>query len=223
VKARSAFAQAANGYDELWRHGHHNPELALNRANAHRLAGNLPAAIAALDAGLAVSPWSRPLQVALEDARSQVGYPITGDLAAQCRPAPRLGISQRMSGFEAWGIAGVLWLMACGGVARFAMTRRPAWVLWVLACLVGLAVLGGAWWHDLRERQRANETPLVVMTEDVVLRKGNAEAYPARLEGKLPRGVEARKLTERGGWLQIRLAGGVVGWVPSMAVVSGEP
>lgn len=222
TKARIAFARAANGYDELWQRGRHNPELALNRANAHRLAGNLPAAIAALNAGLDASPWSRPLQVALEDARSQVGYPLTGDLAAQCRPSPAVGISQRMSALEAWAIAGVLWLLACGGVARFAMTRRPMLLLWVLACVVGLSVLGAAWWHDSRDRQRANEQPLVVLTEDVLLRKGNADTYPARLETQLPRGVEARKLSERGGWVQIRLAGGVVGWVPAMAVVSDE-
>ncbi|MBA4188597.1 MAG: hypothetical protein C0467_11405 [Planctomycetaceae bacterium] len=221
TKARPAFAQAANGYDELWRRGHHNPDLALNRANAHRLAGNLPAAIVALNGALAVTPWNRPLQVALEDARSAVAYPLTGDLAAQCRPPATVGIATRMSQVEAWLVAGVLWLLACGGVTRFAMTRRPAWFLAVGACGVALAVLGGFWWHDSREREQAERHPLVVLASDVVLRRGNAETYPARVESRLPRGVELRKLAERGGWVQVRLAGGVVGWVPGTAVVRG--
>ena len=168
AKARPAFARAALGYDELWKHGHHHADVALNRANAHRLAGNLPAAIVALNAGLAATPWSRPLQVALEDARNAVGYPLTGDLAAQCRPPVATGISTRMSADEAWLIAGGLWLLLWGAVARFAMVRRPAWLLCVAACAVGLAILGAAWRHDIAERQQANVHPLVVLADHVV-------------------------------------------------------
>jgi hypothetical protein len=62
----------------------------------------------------------------------------------------------------------------------------------------------------------------VVLANDVDLRKGNADAYPERLDAKLPRGVEARKLAERGGWIQVRLAGGVVGWIPGTLVLSAE-
>jgi len=218
-KARSAFAQSATGYDELWQRGHRNPKLALNRAHSHRLAGNLPAAIVALNEGIAVSPWNRSLQLALEDARNAVAYPLTGDLVTQCRPPATVGISTRMSPIEAWVIAGLMWLLACGGVARFAMTRRPAWLLWGVVCVVGLAVLGSAWWQDSRERQHAKEATSVVLAHDVVLRKGNASTYPARLDAKLPRGVEARKLVERGGWIQLQLAGGIVGWVPASAVL----
>src|SRR5262249_6079713 len=88
ANARPAFARAAAAYDELWQRGHRDPDIALNRAHARRLAGNLPGAIAALNEGLAVARWSRPLQIALEDARSAVGYPLTSDLATQCRPVP---------------------------------------------------------------------------------------------------------------------------------------
>jgi hypothetical protein len=222
AKAHPAFARAASGYDELWRRGHHNPELALNRAKAHRLAGNLPGAIAALNEGLAVARWNRPLQAALEEARAAVEYAITGDLAAQCRQSPAATVGTRISPVEAGAIAGLLWLLACGGIARFAMTHVPGWLLFAGVSLIGLAVLGGLWIQDSRQQTRENEYPLVVLAEDVLLRKGNSEGYPARLEPKLPRGVEARKLTERGGWLQVRLAGGAVGWVPGTSVMSDE-
>lgn len=221
-KARAAFARSASGYDELWRRSHRNPELALNRANAHRLAGNLPAAILALHDGLAVSRWNRPLQVALGDARGAVAYPVTGDMAAQCKPTTRATIGTRVSALDAWAIGGVLWLVACAGVARFAMTRAPSWLAVAGGAVVALGVLGVLWLRDSRHQERESEHPLVVVNTESLLRKGNGEAFPARIEPRLPRGVEARKLTERGGWVQVRLAGGVVGWLPASAVLTSR-
>jgi hypothetical protein len=219
ARARPAFARAADGYDELWRRGHHNPDLALNRASAHRLAGNLPGAIVALNEGLAVARWSRPLQVALEDARAAVAYPVNSDLAAQCRPPAVGGLGSRFSPADVWVAVGVLWLLACGAVARFAMTRAPGWLGFGVPCAACLALLGGLWLKDQRDQRRANEHPLAVVARETTLRKGNAEAYPARIGTRLPRGVEMRKLAERGGWLQVRLADGTVGWIPETSVV----
>jgi hypothetical protein len=219
AKARPAFARAADGYDELWRRGHHNANLALNRASAHRLAGNLPGAIVALNEGLAVARWSRPLQVALEDARAAVAYPVNSDLAASCRPPAVGGLGARFSPADVWVAVGVLWLVACGALARFAMTRAPGWLGFGLMCAACLALLGGLWLKDRRDQRRANEYPLVVVARETTLRKGNAEAFPARIGTRLPRGVEARKLAERGGWLQVRLADGTVGWIPETSVV----
>jgi hypothetical protein len=220
AKARPVFSRAAVGYDELWRRGHHSPDLVLNRAHAHRLAGNLAAEIAALHEGLAAMRWSRSLQVALEEARAAVAYPAAGDLAAQCRPAPPGGIGTRFSPTDAWVAAGLLWLFACGGLARFAMTRAPGWLVFATLWVAGLALLGTLWLFDRHRHERENELPLLVVARDATLRKGNADAYPARLDAKLPRGVEVRKLAERGGWVQVQIAGGAVGWLPGTAVMA---
>ena len=225
AKARPRFRESARLYDELWRRGYRDPNLALNRAVSHRLAGDLPGAIVALNEGLANARWNRPLRVALEDARSAVVYPIHSDLASQCRPASPSTIGTRMSPLEAKLVAGGLWLLACAGIARFAMTRTAWWLAFAGIVLLALCVLGGLWLQDSLVRANENEFPLVVMNADVYLRKGNAETYPMRLEGvsKLPKGVEARELTRRGGWSQIRLANGVVGWIPeASALKAGE-
>jgi hypothetical protein len=222
VKARPAFARAARGYDELWHRGFRNPGLALNRARAHQLAGDLPGAIVAYHDGLAVARYDRPLQLGLEDARSAVAYPIEGDLVAQCRPRPRPTIGTRMSPAEAYISAGVAWLLVCLGAARFAMIRVVGWLVFAGFWLACLGLLGGLWWQDWRHRERDEAKPLVVVRGDVFLRKGNAEGYPPRLESRLPRGVEARELTRRGGWVQVELAGGVVGWLPEGAVARNE-
>lgn len=219
VKAKPAFARAAIGYDELWQRGHHNADLALNRAHAHELAGDVPKAIAALHEGLAVARWNRPLQAALEDARATVAYPHTGDLVNQCRPAASTTIGTRMSPLEAWSIAVVAWCVACAGLARYVMTRMMSWLLVSVAATVLLAVLSALWFQDYRQQQRENAAPLVVVTADRYLRKGNSDAWTERLDAKLPRGVEARELSRRGGWVQVRLAGGAIGWLPETAVI----
>jgi hypothetical protein len=224
AKARPRFREAARMYDELWHRGLHDPSLALNRASARRLAGDLPGAIVALNEGLGAARWSRPLQVALEDARSAVAYPVHGDLAVQCRPVPTATIGTRMSPFEARLVAAVCWLLVCGGIARFAMNRAGWWLAFAGVWLAALVLLAGLWIQDERVHARATHHPLVVLANDVYLRKGNSEAFPPRLEGaaRLPRGVEARELTRRGGWIQVQLAGGVIGWIPESSALLAD-
>lgn len=222
VKARPAFARSAIAYDELWRRGCRQPEAALNRAHAHQLAGELPQAIAALHEGLDETPWSRLLQVALANARSSIAYPLTGDLAAECRPNAVVSIGSRMSRIEVVVLASAIWLIVCLGLARYAMKRTLLWLGVSGLAMVLLSILGGLWLDDICQRHRENAEPLVIVAADAILRKGNGETYPPRLEPRLPRGVEARELYRRGGWVQVRLSGGAIGWLPETAVIGVE-
>ena len=219
ARARPEFARAAAAYDELWATGFSTPELALARARAHRLAGDLPRCIAALHDGLAVARFARPLQAELADARAAVVYPLDGELAAQCRPRPVCTVGARMSPADAWLVAGMMWVLACLGAARFAMTRNPVWLGFTLLCLAALAALCGLWLQDARQRARDDALPRLVVAEDVYLLRGNARDYPPRLEPALPKGVEVRELTRRGGWVQVELPCGAVGWLPERATI----
>jgi hypothetical protein len=218
-KARPCFARAAAHFDALWQQGHRTPELALDRARAHRLAGSLPRCIAALHDGLAVARFSHVLQTELDDARAAVPFPLDGELAAQCRPKPLRGASTRMSPADAWVLTGALWLLACACAARFTMTRGMLWLAGAGLFVAGLLLLGGVWWQDARWRASDEALPLLVLTDDALLRKGNAEAFPPRVEPALPRGTEVRERTRRGGWVQVQLPGGPIGWVPERAVI----
>src|SRR5262249_59513811 len=80
--------------------------------------------------------------------------------------------------------------------------------------------LGGCGGRDAQQRERDEARRRGIVREDVALRKGNATSYPARFAPKLPRGVEARELPRRGGWVQVELAGGAVGWLPGGAVLT---
>jgi hypothetical protein len=218
-KARPAFARAATAYESLWDQGHRTPEVAVNRSRAHRLAGDLPRAVAALRDGLAVARYSRPLQAELADARAAVQYPLDGELAEQARPKSLRGVSTRMSPAEAWGLAGGLWLVACAGVARFAMARNALWLALAGLAVAVLLALGGLWLQDWRTREREESLPLLVVPRDATLRRGNADAYPPRFDAALPKGAEVRELSRRGGWVQVQLPGGAVGWLPEAAVI----
>ena len=220
--ARGWFREAAQGYDGLWHRGHRTPALALNRARARRLAGDLPGCIAALHDGLAAARYDRTLRVELEDARGEVAYPFDGELAAQCRPTPRTTVGTRMSPAEAYLAAGLLWVLLCGGAVRFIMTRNAAWLGIGGLALAALLVLGWLWLADYRSQAERAAKPLAIVKDDVFLRKGNGDGWEPRLQPKLPRGVEARELARRGGWVQVELAGGIVGWLPEAAVIPGE-
>ena len=217
--ARPHFAKAARLYDELWRYPIRNPALAMNRARAHRLAGNLPASLAAVHEGLADFRCDRSLQVELEDARGAVEY-AHGDLAASCRPPPLRGIGTRMSPLEAFLIAAVLWFAVCLGVARFAMTRVPGWLFGSGVCLVALAILGGFHWQDARGQTSERSRPSTIVARSCDLKTGNGDLWPDRLKWKLPPGAEVRELARRGGWIQVELVSGAAGWIPEDAAIT---
>ena len=213
--ARPHFRAAAAAYDAVWEGGRRNPAVGLARARSRRLAGDLPGTIVALHAALGVAPSDRDLQVELADARAAVDYPRAGELAEQCRSEPVRTVRARMSAAEAFVLAAVFALGAGLAAAQFAMTRAPGWLGVSGVSLAALLALGGLWWQDAR----ADPRPLVVVADDAVLRRGNADSYPPRLEPKLPRGAEARELGRRGGWVQVELAGGAAGWLPEAAVI----
>jgi hypothetical protein len=114
-------------------------------------------------------------------------------------------------------------LLACigGSLAfiRWLMIRRRGWFV---ALLIGFTIAATPAIGTLlewRERARNEETPVVVVARETVLRRGNGDEYPARVDAGLPPGAEVRRLFERHRWLQVELANGVVGWVPRYAVV----
>jgi len=211
--ARVHFARAAELLDELRAAGVRDPRLAMNRARAHRLAGNLPACLAALHDGLDVARHDRELQVELESARDAVEY-ANADLAAAVRPPPLRGLGTRMSVLELYLVAGGLWLAACLGAARYAMTRVPGWLVAAGASLALLAILAGAWRSDRARIDAENARPLRILERDCPLKAGNGDSWPDRLKWPLPAGAEVRELARRGGWVQVELANGTAGWLP---------
>ena len=187
---------------------------AYRAGNAWYLAGNLPRAIAAYRRGLALDPADARLRTALAYAREQVKYPP--GLAHQLRPEADWwpsGLTLQVVGGYAFG----LYVAGCLAVTRWRMTRRRLWLA-IGVTLFGLAAVpalgsGVYWWHARRDAAM----PVVVAARDEPLRVGNGVDYPATLD--LPRGVELRRLFDRGGWLQVETNGGAIGWIPNESVI----
>ncbi|MCU0702368.1 MAG: hypothetical protein MUF18_00045 [Fimbriiglobus sp.] len=204
--ARPHFIEAAKGYDAEWEAGNRSAALATNRSRAHALAGDLPGAILAARSGLRTTPSDVELLRQLETLRNEVPYPTN------TRPPRAAGWRTRLSGWDVFFAAAVGVLLVVVGVAR-RLTTRDGWA--VVVASVGLVLLtsaGVAAW--LLNREAAAEPNVLVLTRPTVLRKGNGDTYPPRLDGDLPRGAEVNERLRRGGWVQVELPGGVVGWVP---------
>ena len=80
-----------------------------------------------------------------------------------------------------------------------------------LVCLLLWMTLGLSVAIDLPSQSGWAEGVLV--TDDVVVRKGNGEGYDPQFRQPLHEGVEFKVIEQRGGWLRIELADGNQGWV----------
>jgi tetratricopeptide (TPR) repeat protein len=222
-KARPHFRAAAAYFDELRRRGARNAMLYRNLGNAYLLAGDLPHAILSYHRGLRLAPRDRALRDNLEQARALVSYPPGSNFgrpAADPTPLwlPRLGPGWLLAA------AALLYALAWVFLTRWLMVRRGRLQALGLAAVLAAGLATGGLIVIYRVDEGEAARPLVVVLDDgVLLRKGDGLTYPPRYDTPLNRGAEARRLFERGAWLQVELAGGEVGWVPRQYVLEDTP
>lgn len=217
------FRAAADCFDELRRRGANNPELYRNLGNACLLADDLPRAVLSYRRGLRLAPADADLLAGLDEARKRVNYASDGGFGRppdDRRPPwlPRVGSEWSFAGAAACYVA------ACFLLTRWLMTRRGRLLAAGVVALVAAAGLTALVVLAVQSEREERDRPLVVVAEDgVVLRKGDGLTYPPRYETPLNRGVEARQLFERDGWVQIELSGGEVGWAPRDSLLIDQP
>jgi hypothetical protein len=218
--ARANFALAAAQLEQLAKE-RPSPEAFLNLGNATFLADDAPRAIWAFRRGLALAPQHRQLREHLDYARAQVALPR--QQYGQPAPDPWPAWLPRWSGCTWLALTAAAYSAACAAAAVWLIARRRAWLITSLAALGIAGIAGYAWTTGYLECQRESDTPVVVIkSDDIPLRTGNGPSYPSHPDlPTLHAGMEASRLTERGGWLQIQFAGGAVGWVPRGGVVGG--
>lgn len=215
-RSREQFRAAAAAYEELHRRGANNGLLFGNLGNARMLAGDLPGAILAYRLGLRITPTDRYLRENLAEARSRVAFrdgSVLGRPADDDRP-PWLTVPGNDWLFA---FALLIYTAGCVAITRWWMLRRRMMLLAGLVLLV-LAVGMGGLLHHL-DRMREDRPIVVIAVDGTQLRKGDGVLFPPRYETPLNRGIEARLLYRRDGWLQIELAGGEVGWVAEREAV----
>ncbi|HTU23592.1 MAG TPA: tetratricopeptide repeat protein [Gemmataceae bacterium] len=222
-QARPHFRNSAGYFDELRRRGVRNAALYRDLGNAYLLADDLPRALLSYHRGLRLSPNDRALRESLATARERVIYSPSGDLGrprSDDRPPwlPHLP--------SAWLMLAAIpcYVLGCVSLTRWRMVRRGGLLVGGALALLLAGILAG-WLMIRAEEQREREAhPLVVIARDgVQLRRGNGEAFPTRYETPVNRGVEGRLRFERGGWVQIELSDGEIGWAPRAAVLVDAP
>lgn len=222
-QAQPHFRNAAGYFDELRQRGVGNAALYRNLGNAYLLAGDLPHAILSYRRGLRLTPNDLGLRDSLAEARLRVVYPVSGDLGRPRNDERPPWLPHLHSLWLIFAAVGC-YLLGCVSLTRWRMIQygRSSTVglllLLLAAVLSGLLIFRGA-------QQRDNEAhPLVVIARDgVLLRRGNGAPFPPRYDTPLNRGVEGRLRFERGGWVQIELSDGEIGWVSREAVLVDAP
>lgn len=222
-QARPLFARASQGYEQIWKNNRGDFELARNLAQAYLLAGKIPLAIAAYQQGLQAAPHDRALQEGLAYARNQVDFSGNREIESMARPAVRFSFIQLLPQDRWLGISAVSYFLGWLVLARAWMKRRQLY--WWSGAFLVVVGAGLAFWlaHEHQHFQHGRSHSLAIVNEDAAhLRLGNGPDYPLRFADKLPPGVEMRVLAERGGWLQVQLAGGTIGWVDRRNVILVE-
>ena len=227
--ARASLQDSARQYESLWRNGLHTPGLAYNLGNARLRARDIPGAIAAYHAALALDPSDSRAAHNLAEARRQVGQrvaPPKATLGARVRNAWWL-----LSGTERLFLAAAAWNLGCAALVWVVLRRRVAEEIaatsgaeWqrttgVVLLIVG-ALLGGTILGDAVATAQSN---LAVTGSQTVLRKGNGEGFDPVLTEPLPAGTEFHTHEMRPGWVEIELGDGTRGWISAANLVQFKP
>ena len=88
---------------------------------------------------------------------------------------------------------------------------RVGWRYPTLVCLLIWVTMAASVGLDLHHAATHREG--VVVTNDVVVRKGNGIGYESAFEETLSEGVEFEVLEQRDDWLHLRLPDGKDGWI----------
>lgn len=194
-----------------------------NLGNCYLLCDMTPDGILAYRRGLQLDPNHHLLRENLALARSRVDYPPSGHGQPESDAWP-VWLYQP-SPFQALVVALLFWAIACGFLTAWVVSRRSA-QLYRAATFFILALGVGFLWIHLEGRMSHDEDyPLVVINANhLPFLRGNGPTYPRHPDlPTLSRGMEGRKLLQRGDWLQIQFASGEIGWVPRSEVLVDEP
>ena len=210
--AVDSFRSSAQRFQLLVDEGIENGELYYDLGNAWYQAGDLGRAIANYLRADRLMPDDPRLEANLAWARSLVRPQITSE--GQEALVRRLAfwhdgwsLRTRIAVFAA------AWLLLWGALLARTLRRYPGWnyaagTFGSIAILIGCSVFIDVALTHSRTRG-------VVVADDVVVRKGNAESFQPQFEEPMQQGVEFKVLEERPDWLHIEFNNGASGWIPS--------
>jgi len=211
-QAAQSFADSARRFEQLVDDEVDNGRLHYNLANAFLQMGKVGRAILHYRVAETLIPGDRNLRHNLRYARTLVQSHIA-DSGSRALSAALLAwhhdtpVRSRVTVFLA--AYALCWILLTVNL----VVPRP-WYRWpaVIAAVVWIGCAGSVG-ADLLDADRHRDG--VVLTDDVVVRKGNSEGFEPQFQEPLHQGVEFRVLEQRTGWLSIELPDGKTGWIPA--------
>ena len=221
AEAADAFRRAAAEFQLLVDEGIQNGELFYDLGNAWYQAGDLGHAIANYLRAERLMPDDPRLEANLTYARSQVRPQITDDGHVAMLRKLIFWHDAWTLRLRLWGF-GLAWLVLWGVLAVRSIRHYPGWNYLAgtaAACSILLGV--SALWDISLD---SGHTRGVLVGDQVIVRKGNAESFSPLFEEPINRGVEFEVLEERPDWLHIELGNGESGWIQTTdaEIVQGE-
>lgn len=223
-EAKAAFEKAAAEYAWVADRGVRNAGLRYNLANALLQSGDRGGAILEYLRARDLAPADAQIAANLAYARTLVpGRPAMGQdpslvdrLATWWHvvPLPVRATTAAVAWIGFWIL--LVWRLTR---PRSASPSEGGSIVWryVVAAFLLVAVVGGFTIAvDLAEQH--DETRGVVLTDGVIVRKGNGDGFERAIEQSLAAGVEFRAVEQRPGWVLVRLGDGLGGWVPERSV-----
>lgn len=212
AEATEAFRRSAAQFQLLVDDGIRNGELYYDLGNAWFQAGDLGHAIANYLRAERLMPDDPRLNANLDYARSQVRPQISDDgHEALLR---RLAFWHDSWSLRArlWGF-GLAWLLLWGALCVRLLRRYPGWNYLAGTAAACSLLLGISAMWDIGID--SGQTRGVLVGDQVVVRKGNADSFSPQFEEPINRGVEFEVLEVRPDWLHIELGNGEQGWIQS--------
>lgn len=196
-------------------HGVENADLYVNLGNASLQCQRLGGAILAYRRALALAPSHRHARQNLDHARQMLPSWV-----------PRPPAQTLLDTFFVWHrmlsrSARSLIASLCFALAALAASIAIRWQrIWArtaagLLFLIWIAMAGLPLWQWVRG---AVVDEAIVTAQEVVARSADSDGAPPRFSQVLPGGTEVEIVQRRDGWVLLRLANGLEGWVRSSAV-----
>ena len=206
------YLRAAALLEEVVDDGVHSGAVLFNLGNAYQRAGELGRAIAAYRQAERLRPRDPLLESNLGMALQEVGTSEDGPALVDRVLFWRGWLSAREKAWAVSILAGVAFLLAAARLFGLQWARVPAWIAGVTAMVVAVSLA-----VDVNEHRREHG---VVVADEVIARKGNAESYAEAFTEPLVEGDEFVVLARSGEWLQVRVGRDLDGWVQARDVVT---
>lgn len=215
---RGEYDRAIEIYEQLVAEGVTHEHLFYNLGNAYFRSARLGPAIYNYERALRIDPGFEDAAYNLAVAREAVAERVVDRLkGAEEQPAwVRLATFFSVSELTfAFLVLDVLFFAALIAL-RFLATGFVRTAVFVLSIFLGVATVGCGVLLERHLHVLGEVHQGIVLADQITMREGPDAALAER--GQLHPGVKVTVLESRRGWVLVRLANGVEGWIPSAAL-----